>query len=150
LFQINDTGAVMRVAWPTMPGNAWLVLDRDGDGLITHGGELFGNTTRMHDGEIAAHGDEALQELDTNQDRLISEADPAFRDLRLWVDHNRNGISERPEMSKLREVGIVSLSVEAIPSSAWTDTAKRRPQLLLRRLSNDTHPRRGSYVLGHG
>ncbi|HEB4876664.1 TPA: hypothetical protein R0C45_004907, partial [Kluyvera ascorbata F0526] len=45
-----------------------LVLDKDGNGKIDSGNELFGNNTVLSNGSLAANGYEALQELDTNGD----------------------------------------------------------------------------------
>lgn len=57
-------------------GSAYLVVDRDSNGRITHGGELFG----------AASGDgfADLARLDDDGNRWIDEADAAFAKLRLW------------------------------------------------------------------
>jgi trimeric autotransporter adhesin len=111
LFQINDTGSVLRVAWPRRQGNAWLVLDRNGDGIINSGAELFGNATRMSDGQIASDGYHAPTEFDLNRDKLIDSRDPVFSDLRLWLDTDRNGVSETIELRTLASIGIAALSI---------------------------------------
>jgi hypothetical protein len=74
---------------------------------------LFGNTTLLQSGRAAAHGYEALAELDTNRDGWVDVRDPAFGNLRLWLDTNRNGVSESGELSVLAAHGVVGLSVEA-------------------------------------
>ncbi len=50
--------------WPTAQ-TPWLALDRDGDGRITSGAELFGSATMTATGP-AAHGFAALADLDDN------------------------------------------------------------------------------------
>jgi hypothetical protein len=71
-------GAPVATDWPRAP---WLVLDRDGDGAITSGAELFGDHTP---GARSAFG--ALRALDANGDGVIDARDPAFARLQLWTD----------------------------------------------------------------
>jgi hypothetical protein len=49
-----------------------LALDRNGDGVINDGGELFGSATTLADGGKAANGYAALQSLDSNGDGQIT------------------------------------------------------------------------------
>jgi hypothetical protein len=81
------------LGWPEGPDDAWLAMDRNGNGIIDDGSELFGNTRNLRSGINAKHGYEVLAELDDNLDGKIDEADPAFRALLLWGDANRNGVS---------------------------------------------------------
>ena len=71
--------------WPTAR-TPWIALDRDGDGAITSGAELFGDSTRLPDGTTAAHGFAALASLDDNGDGTIDWRDRAFTRLVLWAD----------------------------------------------------------------
>src|SRR5580658_6731521 len=46
LFDFLGTGTKIQIAWTaTNSGNAWLVLDRNHNGLIYNGTEMFGNIT---------------------------------------------------------------------------------------------------------
>ena len=110
-FQLNEMGSVRRVAWPLEPTNAWLALDRNNDGIINDGSELFGNTTRLLSGQIAANGYVALAEFDQNADGVIDRRDPIFASLRAWVDVNRDGLSQAIELRPLDAVGVEALSV---------------------------------------
>lgn len=67
----------------------------------------------MFNGEIATNGYEALSEFDQNGDGVIDRNDSVYRDLRLWIDLNGDGISHPEELIKLRDAGLVSMSLDA-------------------------------------
>lgn len=113
MFQINDTGSTLMMGWPVQSSNPWLFLDRNGDGLVNDGSELFGNTTRLRSGQPASNGYEALAELDSNGDRVLDELDTMFGQLRLWHDADRDGVSIPSEIHSLAEDGVVALSLDA-------------------------------------
>ena len=111
-FDIFGTGVRMLVAWPASDGHAFLTLDRDGDGRISSGKELFGNATRLLNGSAAAHGFVALAEYDLNHDGRIDAQDPVFTALRLWQDTARDGVSAPSELTPLSVHGIQSISLD--------------------------------------
>jgi hypothetical protein len=111
-FDIDGDGAAEQIAW-TEPDSdvAFLALDRDGDGLITSGRELFGNYTLpgVADGFTAL----ARTNMESNggQPRAsVSADDPLFARLLLWTDRNHNGVSEpselRPASAILSDIGL--------------------------------------------
>ncbi len=111
ILDINGLGAVLRVAWPLDPNDdVFLVLDRNANGALDSGVELFGNTTPLRNGQVAANGYLALAEVDENRDLWVDAADPGFSLLRLWRDNNRNGAAESDELTTLEANGIVRLS----------------------------------------
>ena len=108
LFDHNKDGIRTATGW-VKPDDGLLVLDRNGDGIINNGGELFGDSTLLADGSRAAHGYAALAELDSNGDGKVDAADEKFADLRVWRDLNSDGISTASELFTLEELGIASL-----------------------------------------
>lgn len=92
-------GASMRrVASPT---NAFLVLDRNGNGIVDDAGELFGNWTYWFSGVLASNGYEPLAEYDEDGNGWLDSRDLIVRSLMLWQDSNRDGISASDELSPL-------------------------------------------------
>ena len=97
-----------RVGWLAGSDDALLALDRDGDGVISSGRELFGGAT-------ASHGFAALARYDTNRDGKISAADPIFSKLLVWRD-NGDGRSEPAELLPLAATGVQSISLAYVRS----------------------------------
>ncbi len=88
----------------------WLALDRDQNGRIDGGHELFGSATVLASGLPAPHGFSALAELDENRDGLVSAADPAFASLSAWIDADQDRETDAGELVSLTTLGIESLS----------------------------------------
>ncbi|CAN5741795.1 hypothetical protein BH18ACI5_BH18ACI5_15260 [soil metagenome] len=141
LFTINDMGKRFQFGWPTGADDVWLWLDRNGNGLVDNGGELFGNATRLTSGKPAPNGFVALAELDANQDGQIDRADPSFAALRVWSDANRDGESQEPEIGRLDTTNVVSIGLSARWSrhtDAHGNTFKYRSVLHLNGLNQRT------------
>jgi hypothetical protein len=104
-----------QVAWVKGKGNALLALDRDGNGRIDHGGELFSDTFTLR-GERASDGFSALALLDRaenggNADGRVDAGDRLYRELRLWTDANGDGVSQPGELRTLRGAGVKALEL---------------------------------------
>jgi hypothetical protein len=109
-FDLLADGTPVQSGWVS-PQDGLLALDRNHDGRINDGSELFGSSTRLADGSRAADGYQALRQLDSNGDGVISSADAAFADLRVWVDANANALSESGELRSLASLHIADIQL---------------------------------------
>jgi len=98
-----------RTDWPSA-ATPWLALDRDGDGRITSGEELFGSATPLASGH-AQDGFEALADLDANHDGRIDDRDSGFRQLVVWFDRDGDRVSNAGELQSLASLGVRSLDL---------------------------------------
>ena len=115
IFDLNKDGVAERTAW-TSPqtefDNAFLILDKNKNGQVDNGGELFGD----QNGE--ENGFKELAKYDANGDKVINNKDAIYQELRLWADMNKNakidynadGTSK--ELKTLEEAGVTEISVD--------------------------------------
>jgi len=112
-FDINAIGHPQTVGWTARAADAaFLALDRNGNGRIDDGTELFGNVTPLPGGGRAANGFDGLAQYDANGDGVIDDADPIWNDLLLWVDENHNGISEPGELRHITDSTITAIELD--------------------------------------
>ncbi len=109
-FDLNADGFAQLTGW-TAPGCGILVWDRNNDGIINNGRELWGNETLLKNGIIASSGFRALEEYDDNGDGLIDESDAIYSKLGVWNDINQNGITEPGELYTLPDLEIDSIKL---------------------------------------
>jgi hypothetical protein len=127
MFDLNALGRAEQVSWTAFDSDdAWLVLDRNDNGVIDSGRELFGSATAqpyLTPGETK-HGFRALAVFDKAENGgdgngQIDERDGVFSNLELWRDANHNGKSEPGELQSLAN------SVIRVIELAYKDARRR-------------------------
>jgi len=121
-FDIVANGTPINVAWTRADSNdAFLALDRNHNGLIDSGAELFGNFTSQAPSAKrgGANGFLALQVFDDpanggNGDGQITDDDAIWPALRLWVDANHDGVSQADELRSLADNGVRAISLHYV------------------------------------
>ena len=108
-FDLNCDGFAERINWTRK--DAILALDKNHNGLVDDGSELFGDYHLLADGSRAKNGFEALAQYDTNGDGVIDENDEIFDQLRLWIDENGDGISDQGELKALKDLHIKAINL---------------------------------------
>lgn len=93
-FDLDSDGKLDKI-----PGlgacSGYLVLDRNGNGKVDNGGELFGACT--------GKGFEELAKLDSDGNGWLDEADPGFKELLVWSGDRNN------KLDKLGDRGVGAL-----------------------------------------
>jgi hypothetical protein len=119
-FDLLGDGSPVRTGWTSGTAlDAFLVLDRNGNGVIDSGTELFGNYTEQPSPKKKgdANGFLALAVFDErpnggNGDRWIDAEDAIFSKLRLWLDTNHDGVSQAAELFSLPARGVEGISLK--------------------------------------
>ncbi|MHB8271895.1 beta strand repeat-containing protein [Bradyrhizobium sp.] len=127
-FDLRNTGFAEKTGW-IAPTDGLLVWDRNGNGTIDSGSELFGNYTPMANGATATNGFAALASYDSNGDGKITSADAIWSNLKIWVDANGNGVTDAGELHSLSSLGIQSLNLSYTnKGDGVRDAASNNPQ----------------------
>ena len=136
-FDLDNSGFAERTSW-IGSGEGLLAYDRNGDGIINGGNELFGDRILMKDGKtLASSGFAALAEYDDNKDGKIDSNDAIYTLLRIWQDSDGDGITSAGELKQLVELGIVSIGL-SYSNTGVTDSA------------NNVQVRTGTFTLADG
>jgi hypothetical protein len=127
-FDFWGNNKPVQIAWTASGWNGgFLALDRNGNGKIDNGAELFGNLTAQPKPAAGQQGNGflALAVFDQpanggNGDGVIDSRDSVYSKLVVWVDKNHNGVSDPGELIPLKQAGVQSISLKYSKNS-WTD-----------------------------
>ncbi len=112
LFDHDGDGIKTGTGW-VKSDDALVVLDRNGNGLIDTGNELFGVDYVKSNGQKALNGFDALADLDGNGDHLFNASDAQYANVKIWRDMNQDGISQANELQSLSAAGITAINLTA-------------------------------------
>ena len=136
-FDLDNNGFAEKTSWVGVK-EGLLAYDKNGDGVINGGNELFGDRTLMKDGKtLASSGFAALTEYDDNKDGKIDSNDVIYALLRIWQDADGDGIASAGELRRLVDLGIVSIGL-SYSNTGVTDSA------------NNIQVRTGTFILADG
>ncbi|WP_321161943.1 beta strand repeat-containing protein [Verminephrobacter aporrectodeae] len=153
-FDTDGDGIKTGTAWANADDGI-LAWDRNGNGLIDSGRELFGDETLLANGQKATHGFTALGELDVGGaqgtvggagDGVFDAKDAQYANLRVWRDLNQDGISQTGELQTLAEAGIASIGLSSTATSTdYGDAQLVQSGSFIR--SNGSEGQAGSFIL---
>jgi hypothetical protein len=86
------------------PGSGFLVFDRNGDGIVNDGSEMFGPQT--------GHGFSELSRYDADGNGWVDKADPMYEKLRIWA----RDIEGNDQIFSLAEKNIGALFLGSVSS----------------------------------
>lgn len=114
-FDLDADGTKDQVSLAT-GGSGFLALDRNGNGNVDDGSELFGPST--------GNGFSELATLDTDHNGWIDEGDPVFASLKVW----RVDASGASQLMGLKDVNVGAISLAAIGTPFSIKDAQNRLQ----------------------
>lgn len=97
-FDLDTDGSAEKISF-VQPGSGFLALDKNSDGRINNGSELFGAKTGDGFGELAAY--------DKDGNQWIDEGDAVFNKLRVWT----KDAAGKDQLLSLKQAGIGAISL---------------------------------------
>ncbi len=115
-FDFNSDGTKTNTGWIS-PDDAYLVFDRNDNGVIDDASELFSDYTPLYAGGRAANGFAALAQEDTTADGVVNHLDANWNHLKIWQDINSDGITQENELRTMEEAGIIGINTARADTS---------------------------------
>ncbi len=112
LFNMDADDYKEQTGW-VGASDGFLVLDKNGDGVINDVSEMFSEYFTSG----AKNGLAALATMDSNHDGVFSAGDAAYGQVRVWQDVNGNGQTDAGELTTLASRGITSISLNGTPGN---------------------------------
>ena len=120
IFFDHDADGIRTGTGWVRPDDGFLILDRNGNGRVDDGRELFGDATPLNgsgtldpSAGVAADGFAALTREDTNSDGVVNASDARWGSLRIWRDTNQDGVSQTSELVTLAGLGITGIQTQS-------------------------------------
>jgi hypothetical protein len=113
-FDMWSTGRLQAVGWVSSD-DAFLAIDRNGDGAIDAGKELFGNINEDYVDGFAEIAVLDRAENGGNGDGTVTPADSGFASLVLWQDRDTDGRSTAAELTSVASLGLVAIPTAGMP-----------------------------------
>lgn len=103
-FDLDNNGTAEQIA-SLRSGSGYLALDRNGDGAINNGSELFGPSSGRGFAELAAY--------DEDGNNFIDEGDSIYQQLRIWM-RNEDGSTQLAALGD-KNIGAIFLGHVSSP-----------------------------------
>src|SRR5690606_11474096 len=112
-FDLDADGANERVGWLSST-DGFLIIDKNKNGFVDNGSELFGDAYVLKNGELAHDGFAAMLDIDSDGNMKLNSLDEQWGDLRIWRDTNSDGISDETELSYLDDLGLQEIDLSPV------------------------------------
>lgn len=124
-FDLNGDGDPEQIPWVAGDDDAFLVLDRNGNGLIDDGRELFSHVSPQQP-SLSPNGFLALRMFDEllnggNGDGKLNSSDRIYESLRLWLDADRDGSTDAGELVPLSSFGLAEIGLDYTDEFGYDD-----------------------------
>lgn len=136
-FDLDGDGLRELITWNHRHSNdGFLWFDRNGNGEVDGGAELFGDATPLPSGKVAANGFEALAAFDSpseggDGDQVITAADAIWHDLQLWIDGDADGTLDPGESGPLARWSVLGISLAYLDSDEFDGNGNRHKYVSL-------------------